>query len=140
MGRTLSGVAVMPYTEPTDGAALTYKFRANALSDKVLVSIMCKSNLAFARTEGHRYAVSLDGGAEQVINYNGELNESPKNIYSVYYPTVARRVKVNDVSFPITQAQEHTLTIRPLDPGIVFEKITIFLDGKKQNLYLGGAE
>ena len=140
MGRTLSGVAVMPYTEPTDGAALTYKFRANALSDNVLVSIMCKSNLAFARTEGHRYAVSLDGGAEQVINYNGELNESPKNIYSVYYPTVARRVKVNDVSFPITQAQEHTLTIRPLDPGIVFEKITIFLDGKKQNLYLGGAE
>jgi len=140
MGRTLSGVAVMPYTEPTDGAALTYKFRANALSDKVLVSIMCKSNLAFARTEGHRYAVSLDGGAEQVINYNGELNESPKNIYSVYYPTVARRVKVDDVSFPISQAQEHTLTIRPLDPGIVFEKITIFLDGKKQNLFLGGVE
>ena len=130
----------MPYTESVDGATLTYKFRGNATTDKVLVSVMCKSNLAFARTEGHRYAISLDGGAEQIVNYNGRLNEAPENIYSVYYPTVARRVKVDDVSLSISNEKEHTLTIRPLDPGIVFEKFTIFLDGKKQNLYLGGNE
>ncbi len=140
LGRTLGGVAVMPYTEPVDGAALTYKFRGNATTDKVLVSVMCKSNLAFARTEGHRYAISLDGGEEQIVNYNGKLNEAPENIYSVYYPTVARRVKVDDISLSISNEKEHTLTIRPLDPGIVFEKFTIFLDGKKQNLYLGGNE
>jgi hypothetical protein len=58
----------------------------------------------------------------------------------VYYPTVARRVKVDDISLSISNEKEDTLTIRPLDPGIVFEKFTIFLDGKKQNLYLGGNE
>lgn len=147
MGRTLSGVAVMPYTEPVGGASLAYRFRlaglpdGNSLSDSLHLTVVVKSNLAFARREGHRYAVSIDGCAEQVVNYNANLNENPENIYSVYYPTVARRVVTNGVSFPSGILKDgsdiHTLTVRPLDPGIVFEKFVLDFTGMHRPVCLG---
>lgn len=150
MGRTLSGVAVMPYTESVQDASLTYRFRLSeqtrntASSDSLKITFMVKSNLAFARKEGHRYAVRLDGGDEVVVNYNARLNENPENIYSVYYPTIARRVVTNTVVVPrsnLKMAQDvHELIVRPLDPGIVFEKIIVDFSGSHPQTYLGYEE
>lgn len=148
MGRTLSGVAVMPYTESTEGARLDYRMEVPADVREAKVSIKVKSNLAFQRVEGHRYAVSFDNGEEKIINFNGNLNESPRNIYSVYYPTVARRVVTSNITLPLQEVGganaegnvTRTLTLRPLDPGVVFEKITIDLDGTHKVTELGYPE
>ncbi len=146
MGRTLSGVAVMPYTEPTDGAELTYRMRVPAAAREATVRVMVKSNLAFQRADGHRYAVAFDGGEAQTVNFNGHLNEKPENIYDVYYPTVARRVVTSTLRFALTGKGtgdglvERTLSLRPLDPGVVFEKIYIDLDGTHPATYLGYPE
>lgn len=132
MGRTLSGISLQPYSKSTDGATLSYKF--NTISDvkELSVLIAVKSTLAFSRLEGHRYAVSLDGGEEQIINFNERLNEEPANQYSIYYPTVAKRVVESKLKFNVSKsAGEHTLTIRPIEPGTVFEKIVIDLGGYK---------
>lgn len=132
MGRTLSGISLQPYSKSTDGATLSYKF--NAISDvkELSVLIAVKSTLAFSLLEGHRYAVSLDGGEEQIINFNERLNEEPANQYSIYYPTVAKRVVESKLKFNVSKsAGEHTLTIRPIEPGTVFEKIVIDLGGYK---------
>lgn len=73
------------------------------------------------------------------VNFNANLNEKPQNIYSIYYPTIARRVVEQVVELPVGKGDSHTLTIRPQDPGIVFEKIVIDLGGYERQ-YLFGTE
>lgn len=135
MGRTLSGVALMPYTAATDGAALTYKVELPAGVSKVKVHVVVKSTLAFNGT-GHHYQVGFEGGNTETVFFNEFLNEDPKNIYSIYYPTVSRRVAENTVDLSATEGW-NTLTIKPMDPGIVFEKIVVDYGGYTQQFLFG---
>ena len=135
MGRTLSGVALMPYTATTDGAALTYKVELPAGVSKVKVHVVVKSTLAFNGT-GHHYQVGFEGGNTETVFFNEFLNEDPKNIYSIYYPTVSRRVAENTVELSATEGW-NTLTIKPMDPGIVFEKIVVDYGGYTQQFLFG---
>ena len=134
MGRTRSGVALMPYTVPTDGGALTYRFQLPESTTAVQVHVITKSTLAFNNT-GHRYEVIL-GGARQVQHFNARLNEDPANIYSVYYPTVARRV-VETVSELPAEPGWNELVLKPLDPGIVFEKVVVDYGGYTPQFLFG---
>lgn len=135
MGRTLSGVALMPYTAATDGAALTYKVELPAGVSKVKVHVVVKSTLAFNGT-GHHYQVGFEGGNTETVFFNEFLNEDPKNIYSIYYPTVSRRVAENTVELSAAEGW-NTLTIKPMDPGIVFEKIVVDYGGYTQQFLFG---
>ena len=142
MGRTLSGIALMPYTAATDNASLSYRFSLN--QDKSLTSIkvhiITKSTLDFLDKGGLVYDIAIDGGEPVSVNFNSNLNEKPENIYSIYYPTIALRVVEKVVELPVTgEGDIHTLTLHPQDPGIVFEKIVIDLGGY-QKQYLFGKE
>lgn len=140
MGRTLSGIALMPYDKTTDGATLKYKMRMEVPSDSVDVRVIVKSTLAFRNPEGHKFTVCFDGADQTEINFNGNLNENPENVYSVFYPTVARRVIENKVRLKVPAKSAdgtYTLIIRPLDPGTVFEKIIVDCGGYKDTyLYM----
>ena len=136
MGRTLSGIALRPYTQPVDGGALTYKFETQ--SDVREVVIVVKSTLDFLNKGGLCYRVTLDDGVPQTVNFNANLNEKPQNIYSVYYPTVARRAIDSKVKVSAGPGK-HTLKIEPLDPGIVFEKVVVDCGGYTPS-YLFGEE
>jgi len=139
MGRTRSAVALMPYTTGTDGATLTYRFKADG-AKTAKIHVITKSTLDFLDKGGLVYDVTLDGNSPVSINFNANLNEKPENIYSIYYPTIARRVVEKEVELPLTASQDiHTLTLHPQDPGIVFEKIVIDLGGY-QPQYLFGRE
>lgn len=130
-GRTLSGMAVLPYTQSVEGASISYKMELPKEVTSVTVSIVVKSSLAFKNLEGHRYSVAFEGGPSQTVNFNGNLNEKPENIYDVFYPTVARRVieKKVRLDVPATSDGAQVLTITPLDPGIVFQKIVVDFGG-----------
>ena len=134
MGRTLSGVALMPYTVPTEGASLTYRVCIPEGVTGVKVHVVTKSTLAFNNT-GHRYEVDL-AGQKQTHLFNERLNEDPKNIHSVYYPTVARRVVETVSDLPAAPGWQD-LVLRPLDPGIVFEKIVIDYGGYTPRFLFG---
>lgn len=95
MGRTLSGMSLMPYTVPANGASLSYKLNIPEKADSVTVHVIVKSTLAFHTPEGHKYNIGFEGGQEETVNFNRDLNEDPENIYTVYYPTIARRVVEN---------------------------------------------
>ena len=139
MGRTRSAVALMPYTTGTDGATLTYRFKADG-AKTAKIHVITKSTLDFLDKGGLVYDVTLDGNSPVSINFNANLNEKPENIYSIYYPTIARRVVEKEVELPLAASQDiHTLTLHPQDPGIVFEKIVIDLGGY-QPQYLFGRE
>lgn len=142
LGRTAGGMAVMPYTAPTDGAKLQYAFYLPEDVDSIRVHVIVKSNLAFLNKEGHRYQVALDGAMLQIVNYNRLLNEDPENIYTVFYPTVARRVVESEIPFKVSPSEgktPHILTLIPLEPGTVFEKIVVDFGGY-QPQYLFGKE
>lgn len=132
MGRTRSGVTLMPYTKGVEGASLTYRFRMpNGVKSPLKIHIVVKSTLDYLNKGGLTYSVQLDQGEVQTVNFNHNLNEKKENIYSIYYPTVARRVVESIVTLPVVEGEFHTLTIKPNDPAIVFEKIVVDAGGYK---------
>lgn len=142
VGRTLSGVAVMPYTTTAEGSRLDYKLCLPEGTDSVEVHVVTKSTLAFARRDGHRYTVGFSGTDPVEVNFNGNMNEDPENIYTVYYPTIARRVIEKTVKLPVPAPGADgylTLSLSPLDPGVVFEKIVVDAGGYSKS-YLFGDE
>ena len=140
MGRTKSAVALTPYTQDCNGASLTYRLSLPGGTTKVKVRIAVKSTLDFLNRGGHQYTVALDGGQPSLVNFNADLNEVPDNVYRIFYPTVARRVVENTVELSVTgTGGDHTLTLSPLVPGIVFEHIVVDYGGY-QPQYLFGQE
>lgn len=135
MGRGRSALTLMPPTSAVDGAKVDYRFTLEGEArdkDSVDVYVMVKSTLDFLNKGGFCYEVSIDGAAPQRVNFNANLNEEPQNIHTVYYPTVARRVVVSKVRVPLprqTGGAVRTLSIRPLDPAIVFQKILVDAGG-----------
>ena len=97
---------------------------------------MVKSTLDFLNKGGHCFRVTLDGGKSFVANFNHNLNERPENIYSIYYPTVASRVVAVDVDLQ-APAGNHVLTLEPLDPAIVFEKVVVDCGGYEKSFLFG---
>ena len=140
MGRTLGAMSLMPYTVPTGDASLTYRFNADGWNaDSVDVRVVVKSTLDYLAKGGLTYTVKLDGGDPVTVNFNSRLNEDKENIYSIFYPTVARRVVESKVRVPLGRGNAHTLTLHPNDPAVVFEKIVIDAGGYKPS-YLFGNE
>ena len=138
-GRTLSAMTVMPADREInlkDVPQLTYRFTTT--NNVQRLQVVVKSTLDFLNRGGHRFRVTLDGGEPVEVNFNQNLNERPENIYRVYYPTVASRVVAAEVPLK-AEAGEHQLTIEPLDPAIVFEKVVVDCGGFQKS-YLFGRE
>ena len=125
MGKSLSAMTLMPYNESVKGASLTYKFRITGGVSKVRIHVITKSTLDYLNKGGLTYGVSIDGQVPVTVNFNGNLNEKPENIYDMYYPTIARRIVDEVVEVQLPAADSHTLTLTPNDSAIVFEKIVV---------------
>ena len=139
MGRTRSGISIQPYSANVAGGSVTYRFDLPEGVDEVEVRVITASTLAFQRKEGHRYTVGLEGKEAVEVNFNGELNEEPENVYRIMYPTVARRVIEKTVKLNIDKAGTQSLVISPLDPGVVLQKIVVDFGGYQPS-YLFGKE
>ena len=139
MGRTRSGISIQPYSANVAGSSVTYCFDLPEGVDEVEVRVITASTLAFQRKEGHRYTVGLEGKEAVEVNFNGELNEEPGNVYRIMYPTVARRVIEKTVKLKIDKAGTQSLVISPLDPGVVLQKIVVDFGGYQPS-YLFGKE
>lgn len=129
LGKTLSGVTTAPVTNtPNEQVHLEYKIDLRATGKAKLI-VLTSPTLNFNANKGLRYAVSMDGGAEQEVNinghYRGELGEWQ-----------AKRIIETATTHLIEKAGLHTIRIRPLEPGIVFQKIILDVGGLKPS-YLG---
>jgi hypothetical protein len=131
LGRTLSGISLMPYTEKTKNEALIYKMNLNSNADSIKLRMFFDSTLPFKKG-GHNVAASFDGANEKIWNINDQLTW--KNNYSKMYPAGAARMieTVTTLALPRSADGIHVLKIRPLDPGVVFYKIIIDNGGYEQ--------
>ena len=131
LGRTLSGIALMPYTENTHGASISYKMSMARKTDSIKVWLFFDSTLPFKKG-GHSVAVSFEGGKEKRININNDLNW--ENKYNKMYPAGAARMIEKSIilDLPETENDYYKLNIQPLDPGVVIYKVVIDNGGYEQ--------
>lgn len=130
-GKTLSGMTTWQQTVTPEKASLTYEFETTTDCDNAEVWLYLAPTLNFNQNRGLRYAVSVDGGKEQIVNFNGhyrgELGQWQAD------PVIKSKTLCG------MKAGRHTLRFRPLDAAIVLEKVIINLGGLKKS-YLGPTE
>lgn len=51
LGRTLSGLSLMPYTQPVTGASLTYRMKLNSEMKNIRVRLILDSTLLFIKED-----------------------------------------------------------------------------------------
>ncbi len=130
LGRTLSGLTTMPTTASVDNMSVEYDMEVTSDNDFAKVIVRCAPTLNF-NTTGLRYAVSIDGKSEQTVNINGDYKGDLGEI---------QKLQVIDTQTIFRMGKgKHTLRIRPLDNGLVFQKIMIDLGGMRKS-FLGAPE
>ena len=130
LGRTLSGITPQPVTAKVDGMSLEYDMEIPAEATARVI-LRFSATLNFNKT-GLRYAVSFDGGEEQIININGDYNGETGNTWH-------REHVIDSQTIHQLKGGKHTLRIRPLDNALVLQKILINLGGMHKS-YLGPQE
>lgn len=129
LGRTLSGVTPMPVTASVEGMSLEYDM--NIVSDGMARIILRFAPTLNFNTKGLRYAISIDGKDEHVVNINGDYDGELGTIQKL-------QVIDSQTYFHLTKGK-HTLRIRPLDEAMVLQKIMVNMGGMRKS-YLGAPE
>jgi hypothetical protein len=136
-GKTLSGVTTTPVTataqeDSKNGPWLEYDMELTKTGEAKL-KVLLAPTLNFNANKGLRYAVSIDGGPEQIVNFNEDSGDRIRESW------VAAAIIESSTTFTISDPGKHTLRFRAIDPGIVLEKILLDLGGLKPS-YLGAPE
>jgi len=133
LGKTLSGMTTFPVTAtpaPNDSVYLEYDMQLQS-EGKCQLTVFLSPTLNFNANVGLRYAVSFDGGKEQIVNFNGiyrgELGQWQAE-------GIIKATTEHELS-----GGKHVLRFRVLDPGIVLQKIVLDTGGLKPS-YLGAPE
>ena len=143
-GRTLSGVALMPFTAPSQSATessapmLTYDFYT--FTPKVTnanVTLYAGAAMNTNPNRPMRYAVSIDDGKAQVVQPNPLTHLWP--LPQMWYTMVADAAATNNTTHAIPEPGPHTLNLWLLEPGLVVQKVVIDLGGVRDS-YLGPPE
>lgn len=132
LGKTGSAVTTTPVTlQPDVDTYLEYDIELVSTGE-TKVEIHLAPTLNFNGNRGLRYAISLDGGKEEIVNFNGHYRGELGRWQSEH---LIRSVTTHQITSP----GKHTLRFRVLDPGIVLQKIMIDMGGLKPS-YLGAPE
>ncbi|WP_312902958.1 glycosyl hydrolase 115 family protein [Chryseobacterium taichungense] len=134
LGRTLSGIALMPYTEKAEGSSISYQFRLKNRPSHVKVHFFFDSTLPFKKG-GQSIKAYFDKDNAKIIGINQDLTWA--NNYTKMYPAAAARLveKVESFNLPESEDGIYELTIKPLDPGVVLYK-TVIDNGGYEETYL----
>lgn len=103
--------------------------------ESVKLHVVTNSTLAFARPEGHRYSVQIDDLEPVVVNYNGRYNED--NQWEMYDIVATRVIETVTPLNVMKGKEEHIVTIRPIEPGMVLEKIIVDYGGYSRSHLFG---
>lgn len=133
LGKTGSAITTFPVTSSPENknVYLEYDMELNTTGDANLI-VLTAPTLNFNSNRGLKYAVSIDGGQEQVVNINGHY----KGELGKWQATA---IIETNTKFTINTIGRHTIRIRVLDAGIVLQKIMLDMGGLKPS-YLGAPQ
>lgn len=130
LGRTKSGLVLMPYTKGTSGAWVKYKMQLWDVRDSVDVHLFFAATMPFI-PGGHNVKINMDGEPGKLLNLNKDLTWDNK--YTLMYPTAAARIIHKKIRLPLQKDSTiHTLVYRPLQPGIVLTKLIVDCGGYEE--------
>lgn len=137
LGKTISGVtttpvAIAPQEDSATGVSLEYDVYLQSAGEATL-KLLLSPTLNYNANKGLRYAVSIDGGAEQIVNFNEKFTEQDRDVW------VANSIIGSVTKHNFTRAGLHTIKYRVIDAGIVLQKILLDMGGLKPG-YLGAPE
>ena len=138
LGRSLSTIAVMPYTAPVEGAALEYMIEIpeEQFRETIELHVALRSTMPFLKG-GHGFRVSLNGGEQQEVNYNKDMNW--ENKYNLMYPAAADRVIEAKCTLKLKKSEDNKYTLRfePTSPGVALQKLILDMGGYSKSRLLG---
>jgi len=134
-GKTLSAITLLPIKADPNGSKLEYKMKINTKVNTVKVSVYLSTTLNFDGHEGMFYNIYFDGNAPEKVNINGGVTEWQISNWQ------KNRINIKTTTLKINETPDkiHVLTIEPLSPGIVIQKIVVDCGGLKTS-YLGPPE
>lgn len=135
LGKTLSAITTFPVTaipQVGDEVYLEYDVDLRTTGEARLIALLSPT-LNFNSNKGLRYAVSIDGGEEQIVNFNQIYTNQEREVW------VANSIIESVTNHRIDKTGLHTIRFRVLDPGIVLQKVMLDLGGLKPS-YLGAPE
>ncbi|KAA6347091.1 hypothetical protein EZS27_005443 [termite gut metagenome] len=133
LGKTVSGMTTTPVTVlPDKNTYLEYDMELVSKGE-VKLEILVSPTLNYNANRGLRYAVSFDGGEEQIININRTYDHRQMERWQ------ANSINSTVTTHIISTSGKHTLRFRTLEPGIVLQKILVNTGNLKPS-YLGAPE
>ncbi len=134
LGKTLSGITTIPVTASPEkeNAYLEYDVDLKTTGEAKLI-ILVSPTLNFNSNRGLRYAVSINGGEEQIVNINQTYTVKEREKWQ------ANSINETFTTHRISAPGKHTIRFRVLDPGIVLQKIMLDMGGLKPS-YLGAPQ
>lgn len=118
-------VALFPYTVPTDGSALSYGFELKNNRNTPKAFLMMAPTFPFNSGRGQRIEIAIDGQVVKTININEASRFIINGFHDQNYEWEKTRINKQVLNLPNLDAGKHTITIKPLDPGVVLERIVI---------------
>ncbi len=125
MGVWKDAVALLPYTKPTDGASLTYEFNVSEAKEKAQLTLVFATTFPFNDGRGQRLNVSLDGQLLETRNINDQPHHVTNMANDQNFEWETTRQNRHKFTLPVLTQGKHALTLVPLDPGIVVERVEV---------------
>ena len=125
LGIWKAGVALFPYTKSTEGSSIDYAFQVQEAKDGAQATIILATNFPFNDGRGQRMTVMLDGKEVQTMNVNEASRYVVQMSHDQNFEWETTRMNKQRVSLPALTQGKHQLSICPLDPGIVIERIVV---------------
>lgn len=122
LGRSGGSIALLPTTAPgPESEALEYEFSI-AKSGPAKVRVYCIPTHAIHPGSRLRYSVAIDSGPSKDVDI--ETREFSRE----WAENVVRAAAIGTTEHGPLSAGQHTLRLRPLDAGLVFDRIEIEVD------------
>ena len=125
LGIWKAGVALFPYTKSTEGASISYEFNASEAKEKATATIILATNFPFNDGRGQRLSILLDGKELQTLNVNEASRYVVQMSHDQNFEWETTRMNKQRVALPALTQGKHQLTLQPLDPGVVIERIVV---------------
>jgi hypothetical protein len=125
MGVWKDAVALFPYTKSTEGASITYEFNVSEPKEKATATLTLATNFPFNDGRGQRLSVLLDGQPVETLNVNEASRFVVQMAHDQNFEWETTRMNRQQLSLPALTRGTHRLTLQPLDPGIVLERVVV---------------